>query len=115
MTAPAMTLGEQEVEALGWVVLRKCAMSDQDYEHALEAVRIIYGLVHAHLRGRVPVPMGVDLRAVVVSAATRYNLTLAVARGLKPIGNDQPPPVPTVVGFTLPEMVSLHRYRVRTV
>ncbi len=115
MTAPARTLGEREVEALAWVVLRKCAMRDDDYEYALEAVRVVYGLIHGHLRGRLPVPLGVDLRAVVVSAATRYNLTLAVARGAKPVGDDQQPPVQTFVGFTLPEMVALHRYRVRTV
>ncbi len=44
-------------------------MDDLDY--ALESVRLIYGLVHAHLRGRVPVPMGVALRTAAVSAATR--------------------------------------------
>ncbi len=104
MTAPAVTLGEREVEALAWVVLRKCAMRDDDS-----------GLIHGHLRGRLPVPLGVDLRAVVVSAATRYNLTLAVARGAKPVGDEQQPPVQTFVGFTLPEMVALHRYRVRTI
>jgi hypothetical protein len=73
MTTPVLPLFEYEIAQLATTVLAKCAMTDQDRPYSLHATRTVYGLLWGHLRGRVPLPLTVDLRAVVVAAATRYN------------------------------------------
>jgi hypothetical protein len=95
-------------------VVRACAMRPNDandQDHAAHAARTVLGLLVGHLRGRVPVPLPVDLQAVVQGASVRYALMLAQTRGVRPVGEQEQPPMPTFQGWTFPEVVVLGRYR----
>lgn len=112
------TAEEMPVDGLAHNVLRACGMrphDTDDQDHVLHAVRTVLALLVGHLRGRVPLPLPVDLQAVVHGAAVRYALMLAQARGVKPVGDEQQPPMPNFQGWTFPEAVVLARYRQRTV
>jgi hypothetical protein len=105
------------VEGLAHNVARACGMRPSDPDdlaHALEAAQTVLGLLVGHLRGRVPLPLPVDLQAVVQGASVRYALMLAQARGVKPVGEQEQPPMPSFQGWTFPEVVVLARYRQRT-
>lgn len=105
------------VESLAHNVLRACGMRPDDMgdlEHALHAARTVLGLLVGHLRGRVPLPLPVDLQAVLHGASVRYALMLAGTRGARPAGDpaDTTPPVmPQFQGWTFAEAVVLARYR----
>jgi hypothetical protein len=108
------TAEDISVEALVHNVVRACAMRPNDaddFEHGLHAVRTVLGLLVGHLRGRVPLPLPVDLQAVLHGASVRYTLMLAQARGVTVGDEEQQPPMPTFAGWTFPEAVVLARYR----
>ncbi len=92
-------------------------MSTEDNKRTAEqAVKVVYGLMHGHLRGRVPLPLPPDLVAVLRAAGTRYALML-----LKVLRTGPQEPVeayalewPTFTGWSFPELVVLARYRQRT-
>jgi hypothetical protein len=106
------------IEGLVHSVVRACGMranDPDDFEHGLHAARAVLGLVIGTLRGRVPLPLPVDLQSVVHGASVRYALMLAQARGAKPVGDQEQSPMPTFTGFTFAEAVVLARYRKATV
>jgi hypothetical protein len=116
LTTP-LTVADIPVEGLAHSVVRACGMRPNDTDdlaHALYAAQTVVGLLAGHLRGRMPLPLPMDLQAVVHGAAVRYALTLAQARGVKPVGEAEQPPMPTFQGWTFPEAVVLARYRQRT-
>lgn len=90
--------------------------SEDNKRTAEQAVRVAYGFMHGHLRGRVPLPLPVDLAAVLRAASTRYALMLLKVLRTGP----QDPPehyaleLPTFTGWTFPELVAMSRYRKRT-
>lgn len=102
-------------------VLTACGMrpnDTSDQEHALIAVRTVLGLLVGQLRGRVPLPLPVDLGAVLQAACVRYTLMLAATRGVRPVGgpaDTTPPVMPQFQGWTFPEAVVIARYRRSTV
>lgn len=90
--------------------------SDDNKRTAEQAVKVVYGLMHGHLRGRVPLPLPRDLVAVLRAAGMRYSLML-----LKVVRTGPQEPVehyalelPTFTGWTFPEVVAMSRYRQRT-
>lgn len=119
MTEPTqeapITLVTPELQMLAKSVENACAMRAEDGYFTVSAVTTVYGLMYGHLRGNVPEVLPRDLRAVVVGAGTRYNLMLSKSRGVRPIGDAEPlQGLPDFLGFTLPELVVLARYRKRT-
>jgi hypothetical protein len=104
-----------ELQALAVSVRNACAMpADTDEGFTIHAVLQVYGLLWGQLRGQVPDVLPRDLRAVLVGAATRYNLMLGKARGIRPVGDDEAlSGLPDFGGFTLPELLVIWRYRRR--
>jgi hypothetical protein len=94
-------------------------LSSIDSEKAVyEAVEVVFGLLHGHLRGRVPLPVPVDLMAVVASAVIRQTEALNRHNYIRSDGlnMESTPPLTNAVGtFTFTERVVLHRYRKLTV
>lgn len=113
MTTPVLPLFEYDVASIARTVQTACAMPDTDYHYAQASTRAVYGLLWGQLRGRVPLPLPIDLRAVVTTASTRYNQGLAAGRGVTlpgdPDGNT--PALPPFLGFTLWERQIINRYR----
>ncbi len=121
MTTPVVVTPEMVVAAATANVAHDIAsflgLADDDAARTAEqATRTVYGLLHGHLRGRVPLPLPTDLVAVLRAAGTRYALML-----LKVLRTGPQDPVegyalelPSFTGWTFPELVALSRYRQRT-
>jgi len=117
MTAPvsALDAAKAEIAERARSVL---GLSSLESEKAVtEAVEVVWGLLHGHLRGRIPLPVPVDLMAVAASATVRLTESLNrhnynLVDGLNVQGT---PPLQVAVGtFTFAERIVLHRYRKRT-
>ncbi len=117
MTAPltALEAAKAEVAQRARTVL---GLSSLDSEEAVyEAVEVVFGLLHGHLRGRIPLPVPVDLMAVVASATVRLTESLNRHNYTRVDGlqAEATPPLAVAVGtFTFAERIILHRYRKRT-
>lgn len=115
LTAVDLTSVKTEVAQRALDVLGLPA-SGRSLTAATHAADATWSLLWGTLRGRVPMPIPQDLMAVATGATIR--LTQAYERhdavSVKDLTTNTAPPL-TAVGFTLAEMVTLHRYRVRTV
>ncbi len=117
MTEPVAVIPETTVYAVVHDIAGFLGLSPDDNKRTAEqAVRVVYGFMHGHLRGRVPLPLPAELVAVLRAASTRYALML-----LKVLRTGPQDPVehyalelPTFTGWTFPELVAMSRYRKRT-
>ncbi len=117
MTEPVVVTPEMVVHGVAYDIAGFLGLSTDDNKRTAEqAVKVVYGLLHGHLRGRVPLPLPPDLVAVLRAAGTRYALLL-----LKVLRTGPQDPVeayaldlPSFQGWTFPEAVVLARYRQRT-
>lgn len=117
MTVPVEVTPEAVVNAVSYDIAGFLGLNSDDNKRTAEhAVRTGYGLLHGHLRGRVPLPLPPDLLAVLRAGSMRYATTL-----LKVLRTGPQDPVeayalelPTFTGWTFPELIALHRYRLRT-
>lgn len=118
MTAPAeVYTAELVVNAVTQDIAGFLGLTSEDNKRTAEhAARVVYGLLHGHLRGRVPLPLPPDLLAVLRAGSMRYaGMLLKVLR----TGPQDPVEayaleLPSFTGWTFPELVALHRYRQRT-
>lgn len=89
---------------------------DDNRQTAVHAVRVVYGLMHGHLRGRVPLPLPTDLLAVLTAAGMRYALMLLKVLRTQPQDavEGYSLELPAFTGWLLPEVTVMARYRQRT-
>ncbi len=117
MTEPIVITPEASVYAVVHDIASFLGLADDDSKRTAEqAVRVVYGLLHGQVRGRVPLPLPPDLAAVLRAAGTRYACLL-----LKMLRTGPQDPVeayalelPAFTGWTFPELTVLARYRQRT-
>jgi hypothetical protein len=117
MNSPVVVTPEMVVNGVVQEIAGFLGLSSDDNKRTAEqAVRVVYGLMHGHLRGRVPLPLPPDLVAVLRAAGTRYALML-----LKVLRTGPQDPVegyglelPSFSGWLFPEVTVLARYRQKT-